>query len=273
MARDLKRSLRVWSGWFGRGVAMGCAELAPGVSGGTVALITGIYYDILRVPKLVLSLNWWALLLQRPYRALALMRFGVLLCLLLGMAGALWSLSVLVQWLFREHPSLILGFFAGLVLAGALVVARPLDQRHRMLGLPSALLLGLLLYSNPQFALPQEPVWIVMAGALGSSAWVLPGISGALVLLLLGMYEPALEWVRTLDWGHLGWLVLGAGLGALLIGRLIGVLWEHHRAPLSGVLVGLMLGSLVRLMPPEPIGLTTLALGLLAGWLLGRAGE
>lgn len=240
------------------GFAMGSADIVPGVSGGTIALVLGIY------DRLVGSIRQGtrglsALLRGRPreaWRALLAVDWGFLVVLLVGIGTAVVVLAGVLERLLEEQPVLLSAGFLGLV-AGSVVVSsvevRQPSPRVWAIGVVSAvatfLLLGLRLGSL------QDPAALVLVagGALAICAMILPGVSGSFLLLLVGLYGPVLSAVDDRDLVTVGLVGAGAVVGLALFSTLLHWLLDHHRNTVMAALLGLMVGSL-RVLWPWPSG-------------------
>ena len=240
------------AGWLGisaRGVAMGIAEVIPGVSGGTIALITGIYERLLR------ALAAWS-----PSSPRVLLRDGFgafhrthdlsfVVALALGMAVGLVVFARLLGYFLDTHGPVAWGFMFGLIAASLRTVARRTTPRFLMtLGIAGAIGAVLLATLSPTGSDPTHARFLV-GGALAASAWILPGISGSLVLVLLGLWEPLLAALNAARFDILGVTVAGMAGGLLCIVKLLARLLERFSAAVFALLTGLMAGSLLRLWP------------------------
>ena len=243
---------------FGRGLAMGAADVVPGVSGGTVALLLGIY-DRLVGQVAQLSSAAGLLLRGRVRHSHGLIRqaeWGFLVALAVGIGVAIVGLVEVVRWLIDEQPVGLSAAFFGLV-AMTVVTTRSQVSQWRaglvtvfvVVGAAVFLLLGVRAGS---VADPAALV-IVGAGALAICAMILPGISGAFVLLLLGLYDPITDAVSDRDIGTVVLFGLGAMVGLGLFSRLLQRLLDRWRDAMIAVLMGLMAGSL-RVLWPWPAG-------------------
>lgn len=249
------RGPAAWIGLWWRGAAMGVAELVPGVSGGTIAFITGIYVELLRTIRSYDS-RLLLLLWHRRWRAaMARGNVGFVLILLWGMASSLITLAALVQWLFLAHEILIWSFFFGLIAASVVFVAQAVQPWN---GIRAGLaVLGLLLgmlFTQLGGLPPADGSWLVLAsGALAICAWILPGVSGSFVLLMLGQYQRVVRAIAELDLGFL--LLFGSGcvLGLMAFSRLLTWLLRRCYAGTLALLCGVMAGSLQRLWPWQQI--------------------
>lgn len=250
----------------GRGFLMGIADVIPGVSGGTIALILGIYT---RVVHAIRALDWklveaaagvvtrgrrgraafGAALKKADVPFLALLVFGVGSAIVL-MAGPMTSL-------LANYPSLMLALFFGLVLGGAWVPWRMIEADGRdpaRLSIMAALAASAAVVTYLAVDLPAlqgpEGLWFVaVAGAIAICAMILPGISGAFLLLLMGMYDRMLAALHDRDWVVIGLFVAGAGVGILAFSRILARLLDEARSATLALLTGLMIGSLRRLWP------------------------
>ena len=262
-------------GLFLRGMAMGVAELVPGISGGTIAFVAGIYDELVR-SLAAFSGNSAAMLRRDGWRAFARHHnLTFFLILGLGMASSFLLLANLVLLLLETEPRLVSGFFFGLIAASVLYVGRGCGIRWLASAGLAGLALGLAasLLLNP--AAPQESpslALVFLGGALAATAWILPGVSGAFILLLLGLYKPMLAALTSLDLPPVAALAAGLGLGILAFAKLLRWLLRHARAPLIALLTGVMAGSLPGLWPwPElaPLGSGAQLPGTLAAMAAG----
>lgn len=236
-----------------RGALVGAAEVVPGISGGTVMLIVGIY------ERLVTSAGHFVgglrlLPTDRPAaRAeLARVRWDVVLPVVAGMVPAALLTAALVAPVAERHPVPTLGLFLGMsaaaVLVPATIVGRAWSWRYVALAAVVAVAAALLVGLPPQH-LPTHPAVVFAAAAVAVCALALPGLSGSFLLLTLGLYEPTLAALNERDLGYL--LVFGAGaaVGLASFLRLLQRLLEHHHVPTLVVLTGVILGALRALWP------------------------
>ncbi|MCC5888503.1 MAG: DUF368 domain-containing protein [Gammaproteobacteria bacterium] len=254
-AKSGRRDFRGWVGLWLRGAAMGIAELVPGVSGGTIAFITGIYQELLLTIRSY-DHRLLGLLLRRQWRALWEQgNVGFVLVLLFGMASSLVSLAAVVQWLFVAHEILIWSFFFGLITASVVFVGQAVAPwtSTRWLLAALGLVLGMTL-SQLGGLPPADGVWLTMAsGALAICAWILPGVSGSFVLLMLGQYQRVIRAISELDVSFLAIFSAGCIAGLLLFSRLLTWLLRHFYGATLALLCGFMAGSLQRLWPWQQI--------------------
>ncbi len=254
-----RRSVRDSGGLVLRGFAIGAADLVPGVSGGTVALVTGIYGRLVTaIGTCVRGAGYLARAdLRRSVRSLASVEWPFLLAIVVGAVLAVATLAGMIENLLANHPVRTAAVFFGLI-GGAIVVGWRLlqmpDYRHAVIaatvGLAAFLLFG---YRSSAV---QDPDWYVFvgAGALGICAFILPGVSGSFLLLTIGMYQHVLGAVNDLDTTTLLAFTLGAAGGLGLFSRLLEWLLAHHHDLVVGAMIGLMIGSF-RILWPWPAGL------------------
>lgn len=239
-------------GLYLRGVAMGTSDLIPGVSGGTMALILGIYQELIASLGSLTSGPFLAALGRlRLRRAFRLANGAFLVAVLLGIATAVGALSRLMHWLLTAHPGGVHAFFFGLILASAGLVARRVG-RWTSGGIVGAVLAAVGAYwlvGLTPAVTPDAPLFLLVSGALAICALMLPGISGAFVLVLLGKYDTALAAVTNLDLAVLAPLAAGAALGLLTFARLLAWLLRRAHDTTLAVLAGFMLGSLRKVWP------------------------
>lgn len=238
-----------------RGFLIGIAEVIPGVSGGTIALIVGVYQRIIdsaaaasRAILEVLRLRW-----TNAGAELRRIDFSLLLPLLIGMVAAIFLAAQVVSTLLEAQPENMRGLFFGMILVSLFVPYRLVGMRWAARDYALALLaaagsFGLL--SLPR-ALEQQPqLWLVfLVAMIAVCALVLPGVSGSFLLLTLGFYAPTIAAVTNLDLGYLAVFVLGAITGLALFSNLLSWLLENRRRITLVFMTGLMLGSLRAIWP------------------------
>jgi putative membrane protein len=264
-----------------RGFTMGAADIVPGVSGGTVALVLGIY------ERLIGNIRVGAGALRQLVtadlaacgRLLRRIEWVWVLSLLGGILLAVASLSSLIERLLEEQPVRMAALFLGLVL-GAIWVAWRLLERvdaaaiAMMAGVAAALFLLLGLRSDTSTAtdaaaeVVTEPLWIFfLSGAVAICAMILPGISGSFILVVIGMYAEVLGAVNDRDFAALGAFVLGCIIGLALFSTLLSWLLANYHNIVMAALIGLMIGS-TRVLWPWPGGTETTTLGAPEGDVL-----
>lgn len=230
------------------GFAMGAADIIPGVSGGTIAFIMGIYDTLVDAIK-SFNLDAIRLALGRKFGALiehVSLRF--LIALGLGILTAIVLLSNLLGTLLETHPTFVFAFFGGLVLAS--IVAIMLEVKWTptaFVFLIGGTLLGFLitgLEALDPTRVPHDTVTLFFSGAIAIMAMILPGISGSFILLVLGQYQYILNAVRNRDIMTVLTVAVGCLVGIVIFSRVLSFLLRHYRAPTLAVLIGFMIGSL-----------------------------
>jgi putative membrane protein len=246
---DMKASL----GIFARGLCMGAADVVPGVSGGTMALILGIYQRLLEAIR-AFDVRLLRLLAARRLRdAAEHVDILFLIPLGIGILGAIlfFTRVVSLPQLLKSHPEQIYALFFGLIIGSIVVLLRGLDPlRWRDLGgLAAGTLVGFFVVSAVPFETPVDSWFIFLSGALAICAMILPGISGSFILLLLRKYEHVLNAVGHFDFAVIVPFALGAATGLMLFSRLlVWLLKRHHRISLAAI-VGMLVASLWVLWP------------------------
>ncbi|MDE5623664.1 MAG: DUF368 domain-containing protein [Alistipes sp.] len=230
---------------------MGTADVVPGVSGGTIAFVSGIYEELIGSIR---SVDTTALRLLGRLKFRELWRHvngRFLLPVLLGIATAVFSLARLMTYLLASHPVAVWSFFFGLIVASALLVARQVgrwDWRSAV-----ALLAGIAVAWWITVATPAETpeTWwfIVLSGAIAICAMILPGISGAFILLLLGKYQFILQAVGDLNIAVLLLFLAGAAAGIVSFSHLLSWLLRRWHDLTVATLMGFMIGSLNKVWP------------------------
>jgi putative membrane protein len=248
---DLKDSIRNYILLVLRGMGMGAADVIPGVSGGTIAFITGIYEELVFSIK---SINLLAVRLFFTGRWRSFWKQingNFLLSVFAGIFISVLSIARVLEYLLEHHPVLIWSFFFGLILASSYVVSRKITRWEypKVVALVGGI--GIAFYiTSVTPATTTDAFWfVILSGALASCAMILPGISGSFILLLLGKYEFALHAVN--ERIILDLLLLGAGAiaGLVLFANLLSWLLKKYYEITIAVLVGFMIGSLNKIWP------------------------
>lgn len=235
---------------FIKGIAMGAADVVPGVSGGTVAFISGIYDELLRsiasVPAAALML-----LRGRVVAAWQAANATFLLVLMAGILTSVLSLARLITYLLEQHPIPLWSFFFGLILVSSHLVARDIQRWNWTRLLSFAIGAGFAYWitvaSPVQWG--TDSMSIFFAGAIAICAMILPGISGSFILLLLGLYPFVLGAVKGLDIAVLAVFASGCLIGIVSFAGVLRWLLTRWRDLGLSLLTGLMLGSLNKLWP------------------------
>jgi putative membrane protein len=234
-----------------KGIAMGAADVVPGVSGGTIAFISGIYQELIET---INDVNFDAL---KTLKNKGLKSFwqaingNFLAALLAGIGLSVVSLAQLIKWLLENKPIMVWSFFFGLVLASIFFVGKQVSKwnlKHiliLLIGAFGAYYITIL----PSLGAHVSPWFMFISGALAICAMILPGISGSFILVLLGAYKPVLEALHTRDLKTIFILISGAVVGLLTFSRLLKWMFDYHKEATLAVLTGFIIGSLNKIWP------------------------
>ena len=226
-----------------RGALIGAAELSPGISGGTVALIIGIYERALHNADKLIK------------RKFAQVEWLFIAFIGLGMVAAVFGLSGIISTFVAENFSLSHSLFAGMVLISVWVPFSMIDKQDRrnpkyyLFALASAVFIVIVTGFTSNQVEDPNLFFVFLAAAVAICALVMPGASGSLVLLMLGMYEPVLRAVSELDIAVILVFMAGALCGVVFIVRFLNYMLENHRTATLFVMTGFLLGSLRALWP------------------------
>jgi len=239
-----------------KGVAMGAADVVPGVSGGTIAFISGIYSELI---ESINAFNFKNLKLLKSDGFMAMFKAvngSFLLSLFIGIAISVFSLAQLFKWLLETKPIFVWAFFFGLVLASVLFIGKQIKNWSfynivlLVIGAVSAYYVTIIPAVN---SANSSPLFLILAGALAICAMILPGISGAFILLLLGAYKPALDAIHNFDIKKIALLGFGAIIGLLTFSRVLKWLLDNYKNATLALLTGFVIGSLNKIWPWKKI--------------------
>ncbi len=234
-----------------KGFCMGASDVVPGVSGGTMAFILGIYEELIDAIKSfdLKSLQFFVTMKFRPL--LDRISWQFLLAVGIGIFTAIFTLSSLLSWLLQNRPVFIWSFFLGLILASVVSVSRRVEAWRILTWLclvggtlGSYFLVGLVPVSTPN-----DYWFLFLCGAVAICAMILPGISGSYILVLLGKYQYVLDAVNHRDFLVLGLVAAGACVGIIAFSRILGWLLKNYHDLMVATLTGLMIGSLRKVWP------------------------
>lgn len=241
-----------------KGTAMGIAEVIPGVSGGTIAFISGIYEDLLNSIK-SFDLELLKMLFQGRFKDIWDKVNGwFLLSLLSGMViGIIFGIFA-ITWMMEHYPEPLWGFFFGLVMASAILIGKHTSRWDIVKVIALIAGAGIALFIS--IVTPAEgsthPLYIFLAGMIAISAFILPGVSGSFMLLLMGMYTliiPSLKKIMTDFDGQSMYVIAifaaGCILGIAWFSRLLSWLFTHYRENTFVLLTGFLIGSLYKIWP------------------------
>jgi len=234
-----------------KGLAMGAADIVPGVSGGSIALIAGIYQELL---DSINAFNWNNLLLLKSFRIKEFylrLNGNFLLSLVLGIMTSIFALSRVITYLMDEHPIPLWSFFSGLILVSAFLILKEIKQWNLVVIVSIAIGTAFAWWVTnlPPTTTPNDYWFTFVAGAIAICAMILPGISGSFVLLILGQYERILQAVLDKDFVTLALFASGCLVGILSFSRVVAYLLRRFHAATIGLLSGFMLGSVNELWP------------------------
>jgi putative membrane protein len=231
---------------------MGSADVIPGVSGGTMAFILGIYEELIQSIRTVGRPEFLQPLLRLRWRqAFRILNWPFLASVGTGIFLAIFTLARGLEWLLVHRPLLVWSFFFGLVLGSVLTVSKRVGQWRPTLW--AALALGAagayLLVGLMPVQTPNDWWFLILSGALAICAMILPGISGAFILVLLGKYQYVLSAINQRDLGTLALVILGATIGIVSFTQVLSWLFRRYHNTTVALLTGLMLGSLRKVWP------------------------
>ncbi|WED24904.1 DUF368 domain-containing protein [Vibrio sp. JC009] len=236
---------------FLKGIAMGAADVVPGVSGGTIAFITGIYDTLLesirRVnPKLLVI---WK---KEGFKAaFSYINGFFLISLFSGVILSILTLAKLISWLLVTHPIPLWSFFFGLILVSVWHIVRQVEHKDMIRGVFTLLGIAFAYFITVLKPLEMDPtsINVLIAGGIAICAMILPGISGSFILLLLGMYAPILGAAKSMQVDILMLFAGGCVLGLLSFSHLLSWLLKRFRDSTLMFLTGLMIGTLPKIWP------------------------
>lgn len=231
---------------------MGAADVVPGVSGGTIAFISGIYEELLTSISSINTANLKLLKKEGVKAAWKAVNGNFLLALLLGIFISIISLAKLISWLLENKPIMVWSFFFGLVLASILYVGKQLTKWNSVtviLFLIGAFVAYFITTLQPAISESSSLLFFFFAGSLAICAMILPGISGSFILVLLGAYKPVLDAIHNRDMKLIGVVAIGAVVGLLSFSKVLRWLFDHHKNYTLAVLTGFILGSLNKIWP------------------------
>lgn len=243
-----------------KGCCMGAADVVPGVSGGTIAFVTGIYEELVNSIR---NIDLAAL------RLLFRLRFGefwkkingnFLISVACGIGISIFSLAKAMNYLLGTHPVEIWSFFFGLIIASALLVAKEIKKWDifTIAALAAGCVSAYTITVLSPASTPQTWWFILLSGAVAVCAMILPGISGAFILLLLGKYTFIMAAVSELRIGIILLFAAGAVIGIVSFSHFLSWLLKNYRTPTIALLTGFMVGSLNKVWPWKESGQTLL---------------
>jgi len=250
----LKQEGRTWRDYLtlsGKGMMMGAADAVPGVSGGTIAFMTGIYEELI-----------YSLKQCGPEALVVLFRQGIaafwahvngnfLVTLLLGIVFSLVTLARVVLYWLAEYPELLWAFFFGLILASVWSVSRHIERwdSNSFSAFVAGTVAAYMITTISPTTIEATPLFIFLSGMVAICAMILPGISGSFILLLLGMYTPILTAIKNFELFTLGLFAAGCAIGLLSFSRVLNWMFSSFKTTTLALLGGFLLGSLNKVWP------------------------
>ncbi len=261
----MRRSLKDYLIISLKGLAMGAADVVPGVSGGTIAFISGIYEELIEtINKLDLGFfsKWKKEGFLNSWRAYNL---PFLSTLFLGIITSILSLAKAIKWLLHNEPVLLWAFFFGLVLASIVYIGKQITswKPKVLVGVILAAILSYFITIVEPLASPDSNWYLLFCGFIAIIAMILPGISGSFILLILGAYQTFIDILNKLRDGlvnmdfdllseaimKLTFIGIGAITGLKVFSKALNWMFKNHKNMTLAVLTGFMIGSLNKLWP------------------------
>ncbi len=261
MGRSLKDYLIIST----KGLAMGAADVVPGVSGGTIAFISGIYEELIATIN-GLNFSFFSIWKKEGFlNAWKSYNLSFLMSLFAGIAISILSLSKVLKWLLHNEPLLLWAFFFGLVLASILYIGKQITswKPKVWIGIVAAAIISYFITIAEPLASPESNWYLVFCGFLAIIAMILPGVSGAFILLILGAYQTFIDILNKLREGLLNLdfdilyeviiklilIAIGAITGLKLFSKALNWMFKNHKNTTLAILTGFMIGSLNKLWP------------------------
>ena len=235
-----------------KGMAMGAADVVPGVSGGTIAFISGIYEELLSTISNVNLSLLKTLKTSGIKAAWKQLNGSFLVALFLGIFVSIVSLAKVIKHLLESQPILLWSFFFGLVLASIIYIAKQITDwnfKAFLVLIIGAVLAYFITTLNPLVSENSSSLFVFLAGAIAICAMILPGISGSFILVLLGAYKTVLEAINNRDFKTILVFMAGAIVGLLAFSRVLKWLFKNHKNLTLAVLTGFIIGSLNKIWP------------------------
>lgn len=234
-----------------KGMGMGAADVVPGVSGGTIAFISGIYEELIFSIR---SVNFASLklLFQGKFKDFSkAINFPFLLALLLGVGISVLSLAKVMTYLLEHYTILTWSFFFGLIIASAWLVAKKITKWNlaTIVVLFVGILVAYLITELSPAATPDELWFVFICGMVAICAMILPGVSGAFILLMMGKYAYILGAIDAVNFKILAVFILGAAIGIVSFSNVLAYFLKHFHNATVAVLTGFMIGSLNKVWP------------------------
>ena len=235
-----------------KGFAMGAANVIPGVSGGTIALLTGIFNELIESLNALMSVSSWKMLLQGRFADFWKAIHGTfLLWLAIGVVLSVFSLAKLMEYVLSHHPVQTWAFFFGLIIVSAIFVLSDIKgwKGSDILWLVAGIVLGAFICLMSPTETTSDPWFIALCGAIAVCTMILPGISGSFILVLFGKYEYIMKAVSELNIPVLLIFALGCVIGIIAFSKFLHWLIGKYEKQTLLVLIGFTIGALVKVWP------------------------
>ena len=236
---------------FLKGVGMGAADIVPGVSGGTIALITGIYEELIESIRGI-DFSLFKILFKDGVKEFWLKLNGnFLLTIYLGITAAVFSLANIISYLLGNHEYKIWGLFFGLVLSSGVMIIKQVENinnKNILFLVLGVLIAGLISFLSPA-STPNTSLFIFLSGSIAITATILPGISGSFILLLLSKYEFIINAIKNFDLQILFIFASGCIVGLIIFSRVLSYFFKNFKNEILSLLSGFLIGSLIKIWP------------------------
>ena len=247
-----ERTLKEYAGLVFKGMAMGASDVVPGVSGGTMAFILGIYQELIDSIRAVGSKDFiQAVLSFNIAKIFEVLNWKFLIAVAAGVLLAIVSLAGILEYLLENQPVFLWSFFFGLVIASIITVQKQVNGWGA--GPIIALVLGavgaFILVGSVPAETPNSWWFLILSGMIAICAMILPGISGSFILVLMGKYQTILGAVNDRDIVTLALVAVGAVIGLVTFAQILGYLFKNYHDVTVAALIGLMIGSLRKIWP------------------------
>ena len=248
MGRSLKEYIVIGL----KGMAMGAADVVPGVSGGTIAFISGIYEELLAA---ISNVNFELLKTLKSdgiKAAWKQVNGSFLLALFIGIFISIISLAKTIKWLLENEPILLWSFFFGLVLASIIYIGKQISKWNTkaiIILIIGAFVAYYITTLNPLVTENSSLLFMFLAGSIAICAMILPGISGAFIMVLLGAYKPILSALNDRDYKTVATVFLGAIVGLLVFSKILKWMFTNYKNYTLAILTGFIVGSLNKIWP------------------------
>ncbi|GAB4424715.1 MAG: DUF368 domain-containing protein [Anaerolineae bacterium] len=247
-----KRSIKDYLVLYAKGFSMGAADVVPGVSGGTMAFILGIYEELLDSIRAFLSPSAFMLVVKFKLKeAFNTLPWPFLLALFAGIMTAIFTLAQFLEWMLNTHPELLWAFFFGLVTASIITVTKRVKiwNAAAIVAVIIGAAVAWVIVGMVPADMSHNPLFLFFSGFIAICAMILPGISGSFILVLLGQYEYILGAVNDRDFVTLAIVAAGAVVGLGTFAQVLSWLFKRYHDITVAVLIGFMAGSLRKIWP------------------------